>query len=260
MKFCSLVSGSSGNAVLVSDGRTNLLIDCGMNGKRTAQSLAEIGLFPEEIAAILVTHEHSDHISGVGVLSRRYHIPVYANALTWDAMSTALGRIDAGCMKIFENEQEFEIGGIGVRAFSTPHDAADSVGYNLFVSGKKLSIATDMGHIAEPVVDALCGSAMVLLESNHDIGMLRNGKYPAFLKKRILSDLGHLSNDGAGEIAVRLVQNGTQAILLGHLSSENNLPQLAYSSVCEVLGKAGMAVGRDMKLAVAQRYSVSGAY
>lgn len=260
MKFCSLVSGSSGNAVLVSDDRTNLLIDSGLNGKRTAQSLGEIGLEASDIDAILVTHEHSDHISGVGVLSRRYHIPVYANEATWDAMACTLGRMDSECVKIFETGCEFEIGSIGVRAFSTPHDAADSVGYNLFVLGKKLSVATDMGHIEQTVLEALDGSDMLLLEANHDIEMLRNGRYPAFLKKRILSDVGHLSNEGAGQIALRLAERGTRAILLGHLSSENNYPQLAYQVVSDIIQRAGLAVGGDVRLAVAQRYSVSGAF
>lgn len=260
VKFCSLVSGSSGNAVFVSDGKTNILVDCGLNGKRTAQALCEIGVDHTQLHAILVTHEHCDHISGVGVLSRRYHIPVYANAKTWAAMEAGLGRIQSEHKKVFEPLRTFEIGSIGVNACPTPHDAAESVGYSLFAGGRKLSVATDMGHMPESVFDWVCGSDMVILEANHDVDMLKKGRYPYFLKQRILSDVGHLSNEMAGAVAAKLAAGGTRAILLAHLSEENNVPALAYRVVANALACASVKAGKDMRLGVAQRFCVSGAY
>lgn len=260
IKFCSLVSSSKGNAVLVSNGKANILIDCGISKRRTAEALTRAGVSPHEIDAILVTHEHSDHISGVGVMSRGFDIPVYANEETWAAMERSLGRVDEKNMKRFQMGEQFEINGVGILPFATPHDAARSVGYSLYTEGLKLSVATDMGHVDESVVESICGSDIVLLEANHDVEMLRNGRYPAMLKKRILGELGHLSNDASAQIAVRLLQSGTRAILLGHLSEENNLPDVAYAAVRDALSGAGAKIERDIRLAVANRYEVSGMF
>lgn len=257
IKFCTLVSGSSGNAVLVSDGNTHLLVDCGLNGKQTMLSLISVGIHPDEISGILVTHEHSDHISGVGVVSRRHGIPVYANVNTWSAMERSIGKIDAKNIKIFQTDKSFEIGSIGIHAFKTPHDAASSVGYRLYVGGKKLAVATDMGHVSHGVIDGLKGSDMIILESNHDINMLKNGGYPFFLKKRILSDFGHLSNENAGDIAVTLVNGGATHVTLSHLSSENNIPKLAYHAVATALENAGISIGKDIMLKVANRHDLT---
>ena len=260
IKFCSLVSSSKGNAVLVSNGKANILIDCGISKRRTAEALTRAGVSPHEIDAILVTHEHGDHISGVGVMSRGFDIPVYANEETWAAMERSLGRVDEKNMKRFQMGEQFEINGVGILPFATPHDAARSVGYSLYTEGLKLSVATDMGHVDESVVESICGSDIVLLEANHDVEMLRNGRYPAMLKKRILGELGHLSNDASAQIAVRLLQSGTRAILLGHLSEENNLPDVAYAAVRDALSGAGARIERDIRLAVANRYEVSGMF
>ncbi|HIV03265.1 MAG TPA: MBL fold metallo-hydrolase, partial [Candidatus Aphodoplasma excrementigallinarum] len=253
-------SSSKGNAVLVSNGKTNILIDCGISKRRTADALAQAGVSPRDLDAILVTHEHNDHISGVGVMSRGYDIPVYANEKTWAAMERALGRVEEANKKLFRVGESFEINGVGVTSFAIPHDAACPVGYSLFTEGLKLSVATDMGHIDESVVDSICGSDIVLLEANHDLAMLQNGRYPAALKRRILGQFGHLSNDSSAQIAVRLLRSGTRAILLGHLSEENNLPDLAYAAVKGALTGAGARLERDIRLAVANRYELSGMF
>lgn len=260
IKFCSLVSSSKGNAVLVSNGKTNILIDCGISKRRTADALAQAGVSPRDLDAILVTHEHNDHISGIGVMSRGYDIPVYANEKTWAAMERALGRVEEANKKLFRVGESFEINGVGVTSFAIPHDAACPVGYSLYTEGLKLSVATDMGHIDESVVDSICGSDIVLLEANHDLAMLQNGRYPAALKRRILGQFGHLSNDSSAQIAVRLLRSGTRAILLGHLSEENNLPDLAYAAVKGALTGAGARLERDIRLAVANRYELSGMF
>lgn len=260
LKFYSLVSGSSGNSTLISDGKTNILIDCGLNGKNCANKLLSAGVSPENVSAILVTHEHSDHISGVGVMSRRYNIPIYATESTWQGMFSSrcsIGKIAPHNIKTIEKDSEFEVGSVGVCAFKTPHDSADSVGYNIFIGREKFSVATDMGRVDKGVVARLLGSRSVLLEANHDIEMLKNGAYPYWLKMRILGDSGHLSNESSAKIAACLAKNGTKKIMLGHLSNENNSPSAAYETVKNVLKAEGADVDGDVCLGVAQRYEIT---
>ena len=260
IKFCSLVSSSKGNSALISDGRTNILVDCGISRKKTVDALTRVGVRACDIDAILVTHEHSDHIGGIGVMSRGFDIPVYANELTWEAMRESVGAISEKNVKCFSNSDEFEINGACISPFKTPHDAADSVGYCIDIGNLKTAVATDMGHLSEEVMKRLEDRDIVLLEANHDVEMLKNGRYPVPLKKRILGDRGHLSNDVSAQIAVRLLKSGTRAILLGHLSEENNLPQIAYDVVRNALTGAGAVIDRDIRLAVASRYDVSGMF
>lgn len=251
MDILSLRSGSRGNAALVSGGNTKLLVDCGVNGKNVKSALADVDVHPDEISAIAVTHEHTDHIAGIGVMMRRYHIPVWANAATWAAMESRIGKVDSGLVNIFDNDSSFEIGDIGVKPFSIPHDAADPVGYSFVCGSEKVAVATDIGELKKDLFEALRGSKTVLLESNHDVNMLEIGKYPPLLKRRIRGRLGHLSNDDAGRAAEFLVRLGTERIILGHLSEENNYPELARQTVVCALGSAGIKCGSDVLLGVA---------
>ena len=251
MDILSLRSGSRGNASLVSGGNTKLLVDCGVSGKSVTSALADVDVYPEDISAIAVTHEHIDHIAGIGVMMRRYHIPVWANAATWTAMESQVGKIDKSLVNIFDNDSSFEIGEIGVKPFSIPHDAADPVGYSFMCGDEKVAVATDIGELKKDLFEAIRGSKTVLLESNHDVNMLEIGKYPPQLKRRIRGKLGHLSNDDAGRAAEFLVRLGTERILLGHLSEENNYPELARQTVICVLTDAGIKCGRDVLLGVA---------
>lgn len=251
MDIFSLRSGSRGNASLVSGGNTKLLVDCGVSGKSVTSALADIDVYPEDISAIAVTHEHIDHIAGIGVMMRRYHIPVWANAATWAAMESQVGKIDKSLVNIFDNDSSFEIGEIGVKPFSIPHDAADPVGYSFMCGDEKVAVATDIGELKKDLFEAIRGSKTVLLESNHDVNMLEIGKYPPQLKRRIRGKLGHLSNDDAGRAAEFLVRLGTERIILGHLSEENNYPELARQTVICVLNDAGIKCGRDVLLGVA---------
>lgn len=251
--FASLISGSSGNATLVSDGRTKLLVDCGMSGSCLKKILDSIDISAEDIDALLLTHEHSDHVKGAGVIARRYNIPVYATRATFDAMSVGvMPHIEA-----ISPDSEFCIGSIGVHPFSIPHDAADPVGYNFFAENKKITVATDMGHMDNDLFSNLYGSNMILLESNHDIEMLRMGSYPFSLKQRILSDTGHLSNDMAAKTVCALIKSGTEHIMLGHLSKENNNPQVAYMTAENELNARGIILSRDATLTVAERSTVT---
>lgn len=251
MDIFSLRSGSRGNASLVSGGNTKLLVDCGVSGKSVTSALADVDVYPEDISAIAVTHEHIDHIAGIGVMMRRYHIPVWANAATWAAMESQVGKIDKSLVNIFDNDSSFEIGEIGVKPFSIPHDAADPVGYSFMCGDEKVAVATDIGELKKDLFEAIRGSKTVLLESNHDVNMLEIGKYPPQLKRRIRGKLGHLSNDDAGRAAEFLVRLGTERIILGHLSEENNYPELARQTVICVLNDAGIKCGRDVLLVVA---------
>ena len=253
--FVSLISGSSGNASLISDGRTRLLIDCGMSGIKLKEALAAIDLQPESINALLLTHDHIDHVKGAGVVSRRYNIPVYATEGTHSAMDA--GKIADENIKIIKDGAAFEAGSIGVIPFAIPHDAKEPVGFTFSVGEEKYSIATDIGKMTRGILDSIAGSKKVLLESNHDVEMLKTGSYPFPLKQRILGDLGHLSNENAAKTALYLVQNGTEHIMLGHLSKENNRPEIAMLETYNLLSASGVDVGKDATLQVADRYKIT---
>lgn len=255
MWFCSLFSGSSGNCLYIGTSSTNILIDAGLSGKKISSSLDSIGINPGKIDALVVTHEHSDHVRGVGVMSRMFNIPVYANNKTWVSMKETIGSIKQENVKVIDNHSVFTIGDIDLKPFKTPHDAADSVGYCLFNNNTKISIATDIGHISDCVYENILDSNLVLLESNHDVEMLKSGPYPYILKRRILSDTGHLSNTDAGEAIVRLFKDRNMTVVLGHLSEQNNFPELAYRTVSCILEENKICIDRDMKLDMAGRNS-----
>lgn len=253
--FISLVSSSSGNCSLISDGKTTILVDCGLSCKKLEEALSKAGVDPSSISAMLITHEHSDHIKGAGAVSRKYNLPVFATLKTHEYMN--LGKVENHTIRYVTPGVDCEIGSVIVRPFSIPHDAADPVGYNFFFGEKKLSLATDIGKMTDDVLDNLKGSLAVLLESNHDVAMLKNGRYPALLKRRILSDKGHLSNDAAASAVLSLAKSGTKHIMLGHLSSENNTPTAAYMTTKQFLEENGVIVDKDVKLSVASRFEVS---
>jgi phosphoribosyl 1,2-cyclic phosphodiesterase len=257
MWFCSLYSGSSGNCLYVGTGRTNILVDAGLSGKKVINALGEIGIQPKEIQALLVTHEHIDHIKGIGVLSRMFNIPVYANNNTWESMREVIGNIKDENVRIINTDDVFEVGDIEVKSFKTPHDAAESVGYSFLSDGRKVSIATDIGHVSDNVFNNIKNSDLVLLESNHDVEMLKFGPYPYILKRRILSDIGHLSNEDAGKAIVRLSKDRYMTVVLGHLSQQNNYPELAYMTVLSILEENNIKIDCDIKLDIAGRDSVS---
>lgn len=260
IKFYSLFSGSSGNSSFVSDGKTNILIDCGHNGKAVIRALEEININPEDIHAILITHEHTDHIQGAGVFSRKYDVPIYATKKTWEAIFSSrfnIGKIEKDNIRFVEPFTAFSIGTLKIYAFNTPHDSADPVGYNIYADGKKLSVATDMGKVDKDVVECLLGSESILLESNHDIDMLKNGIYPYYLKQRILGIKGHLSNESSAKIVSCLAKNGTRKIVLGHLSAENNSKEKAYQTSKCAIEEAGKEIGTDVELEIADRFEVT---
>lgn len=232
-----------------------------MSGKQTLAALEMAGLNPANVHAILITHEHSDHIKGAGVVSRKLGVPIYATEGTWAGMDTALGDVPARHRVAITAGESFFVDDIDVASFSIPHDANDPVGYRFFIGRHSVAVATDLGYFAQTVADALAGAEIVLLESNHDPELLRkNPHYPAQLKTRILGKKGHLSNDAGADAAVRLAQCGTRHVLLGHLSHENNTPEIAFRTVHTALTDAGVEVGRDVSLHVAGRFQPSFLY
>ncbi len=252
-RFCSLVSGSSGNALYLEHKKTKILIDCGISCARICESLKLVGVNPAEIDGIVVTHEHSDHVNGVRVFSNKFGCKVYAGERTLENIScyNPIG-INA--------EKSFEIGGIGVMPFDIPHDAVQPFGYTFMLGGIKLSVATDMGKIDAHVAEIIRGSEFAFLEANHDTEMLLKGPYPYYLKERIKGSEGHLSNDQCASLAAALARTGTTKIVLGHLSNTNNTPQRAMQTVADALEGNGFKIGSDVLLDVAKRHSISNMY
>lgn len=261
MYFCPLYSGSSGNSLYCQYGSTRLLIDAGKPGRRITDALAQIGVAPESLSGVLVTHEHSDHILGVGVLARRYGLPVYATRGTWLGMEEKIGPVSSELRREIVPGRDFYLGNMGIQPFSIPHDAADPVGFRLWGGAMSVSVATDLGHFTQDIYVKIAGSSLILLESNHDPDMLRrNPHYSSALKQRILGDRGHLSNGACASALLRLVQSGTGTVILGHLSGENNTPELAMQVSSEILMREGIRPGSDAALQVALRDTVGSVY
>ena len=258
MLFSPLCSGSSGNASYLEAGGVRLLVDAGVTARRMKELLDMIDVDPAGLDAILVTHEHSDHVSGVGVLSRKYDLPVFAVAECWENMPRNLGEIAPKNMRVFEPDRDFYLKQLCVHPFSTPHDAAHAVGYTFVNSGKKLSIMTDIGHVSSAMLEAVACSDLILLEANHDVDMLKAGSYPYPLKMRILSSRGHLCNEDAGLVLQKLYARGVKNAILGHLSQENNTPELALVTVQSVLESAGLL--ESMFVTVADRFQPCGLF
>lgn len=260
LRYAPLFSGSSGNATYVGCDGAHLLVDAGVSGSRVCKEMDLMGIDPKALDAILVTHEHSDHVKGIGILSRKYDLPVYATQGTWQGIYSKIGPINEKNRVYVEPGQDFFVGPIDVTPFSTPHDANESVGYTFELDGVKLAIATDLGSIRDSWMHYVLGADAVLLESNYDPDMLTAGPYPYDLKKRIRSRHGHLSNDEAGTVAIQLVQHGTKQIILGHLSKENNFPELALRTCETILLMSGIVPHEDVALVVARRDGATGMF
>lgn len=251
--FCSLYSGSTGNCLLVQTDETKILIDAGVSQKKIMTALASFNVNIEDIDAILVTHEHSDHVQNVGSLSKRYDIPVYCNIETLNAMPVQKEKISDENRIIFTPNKKFKINDIEIQSFQIPHDAANPCGFNLFHDDKKISIATDIGHMDNNLLDKLKKSSFILLEANYDPDILKYSKYPFQLKQRILSPIGHLSNESSGKTITELTTKyGLKSAMLGHLSKENNFPELALKTVTDELQNKNVTT-KDVTIQVASR-------
>ena len=253
IKFCPLFSSSSGNSVYIGENNNGILIDVGRSAKQTREMLCKIGVEENAIKAVFLTHEHSDHIQGLSVFLKRNNIPVYASAGT--LLSLRQKGVLTECHKDFTlDDSGFEINGMFINPFKTSHDCADGRGYTVTGSDgvSKVAVATDTGIVTPEIINKIKGCNLVYIESNHDVNMLKNGDYHFELKKRILSDKGHLSNDACAEVLRALVNKGTTQFVLAHLSEENNTPHLAYDTSINALLEMGALVNRDFQLRVAE--------
>lgn len=259
MEMCSIASGSSGNCIYVGSGSTSLLIDAGISGKRIEAGLNTIGRTGKELDGVFITHEHSDHIRGLGVLARKCGLPIYATRETYEAILNcpSLGKIPEGLFREVRPDQAVQIGDLTVEPFSVSHDAANPVGYRIDHEKQSVAVATDLGAYTSYTVEHLRNLDVLLLEANHDIHMLEAGAYPYYLKRRILGERGHLSNETAGQLLCQILHDNMKQILLGHLSRENNYPALAYETVCaEVTMGDNPYKSGDFHISVAKRDTV----
>lgn len=260
MRLCSIASGSSGNCVYIGSDATHLLVDVGISGKRTESGLKELGLTGRDIDGILITHEHADHISGLGILARKYEIPIYATAGTIKALKncSGLGDLDYSLFHEVQEDKKLTLKDLTVNPMRISHDAAHPVGYRISYGSKKVAVCTDLGVYNDYTVECLKGMDALLLEANHDVNMLQVGPYPYYLKQRILGEKGHLSNENSGRLLCRILHDGLQTVLLGHLSKENNLPELAYESVrMEITMGDNPYKAGDFDIRVAKRSEIS---
>ena len=234
-RFCSLYSGSSGNSLLVQTSNTKILIDAGESSKKISTALSNLEIEPSSIDAILITHEHFDHIKGLGTFSKKYNVPVFANNKTWDAILKQTDKIEEKNINKFTIEENFEIGDLKIHPFKIPHDAVNPCGFNIIHNNEKISIATDIGHMTSNIAHKLEDSSFVLLEANYDPEILKCSPYPYLLKQRIAGPNGHLPNLEAAKTISFLMNSGLKEVSLGHLSKENNFPELAYKTVVNEL-------------------------
>ena len=241
-ELCPLYSGSTGNSYFIGTKNAGILVDVGRSARQTVNILKRCSIDPLAVTGILITHEHTDHVNGLRVFASKYQIPVFASVGTLTALES-MGIAD-GSFPTYSIEDTLQIGDMQVRAFRTPHDCAESFGYRIRTADDKvITVATDLGYITPEIEAALTGADMVVLESNHDIGMLRTGPYPYSLKRRILSDFGHLSNAGCAEILPELYEKGTKRFMLAHLSRENNTPDIALQTAVCGMQMAGIEDG-----------------
>ena len=254
-KFCSLFSGSSGNCTFIESGGTGVLIDAGVSAKAIGKALEDIGSGFEKIAAVFVTHEHSDHIKGLPLLANRLKIPIFANAGTIEGILHECKTICESSLFELPTGASVDIANMNICSFETSHDSRESVGYRIHTSdGRRIAVATDLGFISDTVLFGITHCELIMIESNHDIDMLKNGSYPYFLKQRILSQRGHLSNDDCAATLIKLMEGGTKHFVLAHLSKDNNLPELALSTAMGVLHSSGLQQGSDYTIEAAPRF------
>lgn len=245
LRFTVLSSGSTGNATIIQGNDHTVMIDAGLSAKKLDELMKQQGVSGHDLDALLVTHEHSDHIKGLGAFARKYEIPIYANEPTWGALERHVGSISQEKRMIFQSGEELCFGGMRVHTFPISHDAAEPVGYTFEEDGYRLGVATDLGYVSEKVKAKIIDCDALVLESNHDTEMLRMGRYPWNIKRRILSDVGHLSNVAAGEALLELMTDRTKRVYLAHLSQDHNQMDLAMITVNSIFEDRGIFYKRE---------------
>ncbi|TYS18062.1 MBL fold metallo-hydrolase [Rossellomorea vietnamensis] len=248
MHFSVLASGSTGNAIFVETDQNSFLVDAGLSGKQMEALFQKIGRNIKELTGILVTHEHSDHIKGIGILARKYGLPIYANAKTWKAMDPLIGNVPLEQKFEFGMEKVQTFGSLDIESFGVSHDAAEPMFYTFHHEGRKLVLVTDTGYVSDRMKGIISNANTYVFESNHDVDMLRMCRYPWSIKRRILSDVGHVSNEDAAIAMSEVFGDQTKSIYLAHLSKDNNMKDLARMSVSQTLESKGVRVGEQFNL------------
>ena len=251
LKVCVLASGSKGNAIYISNGQASILVDAGLSGKEIERRMSARKLDPKSLTGIVVSHEHSDHVKGVGIISRRFKLPVYISPKTAQAASAQIGKLHQ--TTYFNCGSSFDIQGLEIRPFSTSHDAEDPAGFTFRYKGQKIGLATDLGVATQMVKEHLKGCNLLILEANHDSDMLINGPYPWHLKQRIKSRKGHLSNDDSCKLLGKVLHKDLAWVVLAHLSEQNNHPEKALRRVSQALENQRF----KLKFHVASQYESS---
>ncbi len=260
--FCSLASGSSGNCQYIATSTTGILLDAGLSGKYIQNGLNHIDAEISNLKALFITHEHSDHIKSAGILMRKFGLTLYITKATFEKIEVKLGKFSMDKVVFIEKEKDITVGDIVVRPFSISHDATDPVAYAFKKNDLKVSVVTDLGHVPLDLLSNLIDSNLIMLESNHDVEMLKSGPYPYVLKQRILSTKGHISNEVCAEtiLRVRSYSDRLGHVILGHLSKDNNTPELAYETVKSILEEGGLNLDDDISLDLAYRDRVGRLY
>ncbi|WP_404456837.1 MBL fold metallo-hydrolase [Oceanobacillus kapialis] len=240
LRFSVLASGSTGNAFYIESNKERLLVDAGLSGKQMDLLFDQINIDPANLTGILVTHEHSDHIKGLGIMARKYNLPIYANEKTWNAMEHSIGKITLDQKFTFNMEEVKTFQDLDIESFGVSHDAAEPMFYTFHHEGKKVALVTDLGYVSERIKKTVEDADAYIFEANHDVGMLRMGRYPWNVKRRILGDSGHVSNEDCGLALTDIISNRTKRIYLAHLSLDNNMKDLARMSVDSVLQERGI--------------------
>ena len=259
LTLTTLASGSSGNCALLSDGETHVLIDAGISCRRICTALRGLGMEPADLAGVLITHEHTDHIAGVATLTKQLRVPVYTSPGTGRQLCYRIAALE-DLLRPVSPGTAFSLGGLDIETFPTLHDAAEPMGFAVSSGGRKAAVVTDLGLVTEAVPAGMAGASLVLVEANHDEEWVRSGPYPYALKARILGDRGHLSNEAGGLLARSAVEAGARTVVLAHLSRENNTPEHALAAVSTALLGCGIHPGRDMLLEVAPRSGTGPTY
>lgn len=240
LRFSVLASGSTGNAFYIESDQESLLVDAGLSGKQLDHLFSKIHVDPASLTGILVTHEHTDHIKGLGIIARKYNLPIYANEKTWKAMENSIGKLSIDQKFHFGMEEVKSFGNIEVESFGVSHDAAEPMFYMFRNNGKKVALVTDLGYVSERIKKTVADADAYIFEANHDVEMLRMGRYPWSVKRRILGDSGHVSNEDCGLALSDIIGNQTKRIYLAHLSKDNNMKDLARMSVNNILQERGI--------------------
>ncbi|WP_106495722.1 MBL fold metallo-hydrolase [Lentibacillus sp. Marseille-P4043] len=248
LRFSVLASGSTGNAFYIESEKERLLVDAGLSGKKIDNLFSQVQVDPKTLTGILVTHEHSDHIKGLGIIARKHNLPIYANEKTWKAMENSIGTISLDQKFHFSMETVKTFSDLEVESFGVSHDAAEPMFYTFRHDGKKVALVTDLGYVSERIKKTIEDADAYIFEANHDVGMLRMGRYPWNVKRRILGDSGHVSNEDSGLALSDIISNRTKRIYLAHLSQDNNMKDLARMSVGSVLKERGIEVDKTIKL------------